>query len=205
MEAIKEKECNNKITTRQQAIIIGSLLGDGHLDRNRYGSISLEVRQKSEHKDYIFWLWKELENLCNRKPYQRPDNFQWRLLTKYDKELQKYHKFFYDKNKKVIRKDITKILIHPLSLAVWYMDDGTLDYRAHNHYAYRFATYCFSKKEQKILVEALHRNFGLEATIQTTRIRQKQYCRLYIGKRSRNKFEKLIQPYIVKSFHYKLP
>lgn len=196
---------NEKILNRQKAIIIGSLLGDGYLDRNRYGSICLEIKQKSEHKDYIFWLWKELKNLCNRKPSQRTDNYQWRLITKYGKELNFYYNFFYKNKKKIIRKDIAKILNSPLSLAVWYMDDGTIDFRPHSHYAYLLATYCFSKREQKILVEALKKNFGLKATVQKTKIKGKKYYRLYIGKKDRKIFETLIRPYIVKSFYYKLP
>lgn len=194
-----------KILDRQNAIIIGSLLGDGYLDKNRYGSICLEVKQKSDHKDYIFWLWKELKKLCGRQPSQRKDNHQWRLLTKYGKELKFYHNLFYKNRKKIIRKDIMRILKHPLSLAIWYMDDGTLDFRIHNHYAYRFATYCFSKAEQKILVDALYKNFGLKVTIQKTTMRDKKRYRLYIGKDSRYKFETLIRPYIVQSFRYKLP
>ena len=194
-----------KITRRQEAIIVGSLLGDGYLDKNPYGSISLEIKQKSNHRDYILWLWKELNNLCNKKPYQRTDNHQWRLLTKYDKKLQFYHQLFYKNRRKVIRKAIEKILTHPLSLAVWYMDDGTLDYRIHNHYAYRFATYCFSKKEHELLVKVLYKNFGLKVSIQTTKMRNKRQYRLYIGKNSRQKFEMLVRPYIVKSFRYKLP
>jgi len=194
-----------KILDRQNAIIIGSLLGDGYLDKNRYGSICLEVKQKSDHKDYIFWLWKELKNLCGRQPSQRKDNHQWRLLTRYGKELKFYHDLFYKNRKKIIRKDIIRILKHPLSLAIWYMDDGTLDRRVHNHYAYRFATHCFSKAEQKILVAALYENFGLKVTIQKTTMRGKKRYRLYIGKDSRDKFETLIRPYIVQSFRYKLP
>jgi hypothetical protein len=194
-----------KITSRQKAIIIGSLLGDGYLDKNPYESICLEIKQRSDHRDYVFWLWKELKALCNRQPYQRADNHQWRLLTRYSKELKFYHNFFYNNRKKVIRKDIVKILRHPLSLAIWYMDDGTLDFRPHNHYAYFLATYCFSETEQKILVNALYKNFGIEATIQKTKMRDKQQYRLYIGKNSRNNFRTLIQPYIVKSFRYKLP
>ena len=193
-----------KITDRQEAIIIGSLLGDGYLDKNRCESICLEIKQKSDHRDYLFWLWKELKNLCNRKPYQRADNLQWRLLTRYGKELKFYHNLFYNRRKKVIRRDIVKFLRHPLSLAIWYMDDGTLDFRLHNHYAYFLATYCFSKAEQKILVDTLDKNFRIEATIQKTKMRGKQRYRLYIGKNGRNNFERLIRPYIVKSFRYKL-
>ena len=201
MEILRRK----KISKKEEAIIIGSLLGDGYLDKNRYGSTALEIKQKASHRDYIFWLHQELKNICGREPYQRKDNFQWRLLTRYGKELNVYYDLFYENKKKVIKQEIKYLLKHPLSLAVWYMDDGTLDFRSDGHYAYRFATYCFSKEEIKILVEVLENNFNLKATIQKSKMREKIQYRLYIGKNSRIKFKDLIQPYIVKSFRYKLP
>ena len=35
---------------------------------------------------------------------------------------------------KIIPHDIQKILNNPISLAVWYMDDGSLDYRPKYHH-----------------------------------------------------------------------
>ena len=194
-----------QLTKKQKSILIGSLLGDGYLHKNRYGSISLEIKQEERHYDYIAWLWQALINLCNHGPQQRKDNSQWRLLTKYDKTLLPLYRLFYHHDKKIIPSDIRKHLKDPVSLAVWYMDDGSLDWRIHDHFSFCLATNCFSLEEQKYLQECLKENFGVESSIHKTTIRGSLQYRLYIGKQGRKKFQELIQPYIVKSFLYKLP
>ena len=106
------------LTKRQKDIIVGSLLGDGYLDKNRYESIALEVKQKNSCKEYVFWLYKELKSLCGSQPKQRKDNNQWRLLTKYSKDLGRMYKFFYPNGRKIIPANLSETLISPLSLAV---------------------------------------------------------------------------------------
>ncbi|WP_456327754.1 hypothetical protein [Archaeoglobus sp.] len=194
-----------QLNKKQKAILIGSLLGDGYLHKNRYGSVSLEIKQEKRHYDYVEWLWQALENLCNHRPQQRKDNLQWRLLTRYSKTLLPLYDLFYYHKKKVIASDIRKYLKDPISLAVWYMDDGSLDWRIHNHFAYYLATNCFSLKGQRYLQETLKKNFGVKSSIHKTTIRGNLQYKLYIGKQGRKKFQELIQPYIVKCFYYKLP
>lgn len=73
--------------------------------------------------------------------------------------MTKFHKFFYQNGKKVIPKNIEGLIKTPLTLAVWFMDDGTLDYRIKDHCAFHLCTNCFSKEEAGKLVDVLGKNF----------------------------------------------
>ena len=85
------------------------------------------------------------------------------------------------------------------------MDDGTLDYRIKSHYSFTYSTDAFTVKEVLRLKNVLLENFGIESSIQTPSSRGKKYTKLYIGKKGREQFEKIIRPYILNCFAYKLP
>lgn len=192
------------MTLYQRNIIVGNILGDGYLHFDGYKGTSFEIRQQQSHKDYIWWLFRQLSSMCNRKPYLRQDNHQWRLYTRYLPELTKLQQIFYPEGKKKVPSAINKLLTHPISLAVWFMDDGTKDQREKSHKAFHLITNSFDKFDNELLVNALNKNFDIEAKIHSTKIRKKQYFRLYIGANSREKFLNIIQPYILQSFQYKL-
>lgn len=200
------KSLNNKlISKKQKEIIIGNILGDGCLEFNGYRGTRLQIKQCLRYKDYVFWLYKQLENLCNSSPKQRKDNKQWYFSTRYLKELTLLHKLFYRNRRKIIPKNILKLINSSLTLAIWYMDDGSLYWRPKEHNGFRLYTNCFSIREVDLLKNVLLNNFGIESTAQRFLCNGKKYSRIYIGKRGRNKFLKIIRPYILKCFLYKLP
>ena len=192
------------LTQKQQDIIVGTLLGDGYAHANGKKA-HLELKQSEEKKEYVLWLHKELENFCTSAPKQRKDNNQWYVNTRYDQQFSNLHSWFYPKGVKIVPKNIKSILINPLSLAIWYMDDGTLDYRVKDHYPFRLTTNSFTPRDNQRLVIALKENFGVDATVQSTLIRGKRYPRIHIGVKGRDQFYKLVQPYILSCFKHKLP
>ncbi|PIP75784.1 hypothetical protein COW86_01880, partial [Candidatus Kuenenbacteria bacterium CG22_combo_CG10-13_8_21_14_all_39_9] len=121
-------------------------------------------------------------------------------------ELTEFRNIFYNRNNiKIIPKNITAFLTEPISLAVWYMDDGKLDYRPKDHYAFSLTINNFLLKEAKILSDMLLKNFGIISSIQNPLCRGKRYPMLYIGKNGRDKFLKIVKPYIIDCFSHKLP
>lgn len=187
------------ISERQHQIIVGTLLGDAWFCRK-----VLCIKQNIRYKEYVHWLYNELKHFCRSQPKQRKDNNQWYFQTRSLAELQKYRNWFYRENK-IVPFNIDKLLISPLSLAVWYMDDGSLDYRPKDHYNFAFSTNSFSIKENRLLVNVLKGNFGIEASIQTPLCRGKRYPELYIGVAGRERFLSLVRPYILNCFSRKLP
>lgn len=193
------------LTQRQREIIIGNILGDGHLEFDGFHGTRLQIKQKEKHKDYVFWLYEELKNLCLSSPKQRKDNYQWYFSTRFLVELTLLHQIFYFGKKKVIPKNISELVISPLTLAIWYMDDGRLDWRPKDHYAFIINTDSFQLKEVQLLKKALKKNFGIETNVYNSLCRGKRYPKIYIGKKGRDKFLSSIRPYILKCVSYKLP
>ena len=189
----------------QRAIIIGTLLGDSYLHFSDAGTTSLCVKQADRYKEYVFWMYKNLKHLFRGQPKQRIDNGQWQIRSTYSTELNDLHHLFYTDGVKIIPSNIKNLLASPLTLAVWFMDDGTLDYRKNNHCDFHICTNCFSKKEAEKLVKVLYSNFGIIASVHYNLCRGKRSPRIYIGAKGRDRFINLISPYILDCFKYKLP
>jgi hypothetical protein len=193
-----------QLTQRQDAIIVGSILGDGCLERNgRYARLRLEHSDKQ--KSYLLWKYKELKSVItgsvmkvhgyhkvNRCFY---DSF--RVYTFSDEVIKYYWEKFYCDAGKIIPTDIDKFLTKPLSLAVWFMDDG---YKRNDCNALRLGTDSFNRQEQELLQNTLWKNFGLE-----TKVHKKgKYWNIYIPERESKKFVSIVKPYIIPKLKYKI-
>jgi hypothetical protein len=192
------------LTQLQQQILIGLLLGDGCLERKSKNS-RLQVKQSVNKKEYVFWLYDQFSELVKTPPQQRKDTDQWYFATRSLPQLEVWKEVFYKNRTKIVPKNIIQLLTSPLTLAVWFMDDGTLDYREKSHYSFTYSTDSFSVQEVSLLQRALLENFGIESTIQTPKSRGKKYTKLYIGKNGRDRFIKIISPHLLSCFAYKVP
>lgn len=190
------------------AVTIGSILGDGCLGEPsvRKDESQLYVSQHSDKKQYLIWLRNELRagfGVCPIKPKKGYD--QYYFLTKPDGRLGNLRRKFYPNGLKIIPHDIRDLLVDPISLAVWYMDDGTLDFRLGYHSNAMFATYGFSFEGCNRLRNALDENFDLDVSVTKCTMRGKVYPRLYVKAGSMERFAQLISPHIHGVFKYKRP
>ena len=193
------------LTKRQREIIIGNILGDGCIEFSGFLGSRLQIKQAEKYKDYVFWLYERLNNLCKSSPKRKKDTGQWYFSTRHLNELTNLYKLFYPKSKKKIPNNISDLLTSSLSLAIWYMDDGCLDYRPKDHYAFMLSTDSFSFRDVSQLRKVLNDNFGIKSTVQNSVCRGKNYPRLYIGARGRDRFLRLVRSHILNCFSHKLP
>jgi hypothetical protein len=193
------------LSQRQKEIVIGTLLGDGYLEFDGFKASRLQIKQCEFKKEYVFWLYEELKNLVRTPPKQRKDNQQWYFSTRSLEELDSLRILFYNERRKLVPLTIEKLLVSPLSLAIWFMDDGTLDYRVKSHCSFTLSTDSFSINEVRLLQEVLLKRFEIQSSIQTPSSRGKKYVKLYIGKHGRENFLEIVKPYILSCFNYKLP
>jgi intein-encoded DNA endonuclease-like protein len=193
------------LTQVQKDILVGSILGDGSLEFNGYHGARLQIKQSEAKGEYVNWLFKKFENLVRTAPKQRSDTNQWYFGTRYFKELKEFRDIFYQNGRKSIPKNISKFIRSPLTLSVWFMDDGSLDYREKSHFSFSLSTDSFSFNEVELLKAVLLKQFNIVSSIQTPSSRGKKYVKLYIGKHGRENFLKAIRPYVLKCFSYKLP
>jgi hypothetical protein len=155
------------ITKHQENLIIGSLLGDGWISKNRkHSNSNFGKRQKKEQ--HIKWLFEELKPYGSSCKARVTDQKRIRLATGkvISEKVQKYivgyetrtinHPYFTQLRLKWYPNDIKKVpmdlVLNPEILAIWYVDDGT------NSKGYRqcaIATDGFSFNEVEFLCNRL--------------------------------------------------
>ncbi len=194
-----------KLSRRQREIIVGTLLGDAHLETQNGGrTYRLKVEHSAKQKDYIEWLFSELKPLSAQSQLTRktrPNGREfYEFRTRSLGALRFYAHQFYDGRKKIVPKMIHKLLKSPLSLAVWFADDGSR--KSLKHKTYILHTLAFSKRDLKLLQDALEQNFGIKSRIHKNRTS----FRIYIPSSSALRFTNLVEPYLkhIKSMQHKL-
>lgn len=193
-----------KLTEVQRSIIIGKLLGDGHLESLTNGKT---YRLKTEHsvsqKAYVDWQYQKLVDLVRTAPRVKLKSRYGRLSQNYkfdtlsSSSLRFFGQSFYRDGKKKVPLIIKKLLT-PLALAVWFMDDGSI--KSNHHRALILNTQCFSESDLKSLQQALFEKFGIETVLR----KQKEGKQIYILSQSVKKFIQIISPYLLPSMKYKL-
>ncbi|MBI2075417.1 MAG: hypothetical protein HYT82_01980 [Candidatus Harrisonbacteria bacterium] len=206
MRSIKiEKHVQNlRLTDRQRAIVVGLLLGDGHLETQNGGrTYRLKVEHGIAQKTYADWLYREFSDWVRTPPKERAKHSFGKPIVSYgfttyaSGALRFYGQQFYKERKKIMPDGIGNML-SPLALAVWFMDDGS--WKSDNHRTYIIHTLGYSRKELERIQQVLTKNFGIAAAIHS----QYNGLRLYIATASAGTFKELIGPYVIPSMKYKL-
>ena len=187
---------------RQMAVIIGTILGDGCLMRNwSKTNYRLQIRQSADQKDYLMWKYGILKQwiLSEPKLYIRTNSYTARTIS--HPQLTDIWKKFYPEGKKIIPKDISDLIRDPLTLAVWFMDDGNIRKNKEGLLmSYDINTQSFTKKENERLKNVLCNLFGLHTTINLNN----GYYRLHVSAYDKFVFRDLVKEFIVPSMRYKL-
>ena len=183
------------LTQFQRSIIIGTILGDGYL-RIFPGrkNVLLEINHSYNQKEYVDWKYKILENVSASPPKARKGNdrrIAYRFYSKQLPELTELYKLFYKNGRKIIPDNL---LLDPIILSVWFMDDGS---RCRDCDIY-INTQQFTAEEQKKLIFALAK-LDLHAKIN----KDKNYYRLRFLKLSVQRLMSLVSETIIESMRYK--
>lgn len=144
------------------------------------------------------WKYEIFSNWCLSKPAFQEKNKSWKFRTVSHPQITEFHSLFYGNGKKVIPHQIKNLLVDPISLAVWYMDDGGVNSKRKNP---TISTYCFLKQENILLIETIKENFGFQVNLNWDRTGY----RLYIPVDSIKMFVYLVDSYILPSMEYKIP
>lgn len=184
------------LTSAQHAILVGSLLGDGTLRRqgNRLNAL-FEVNHSYKHQPYVDWKYKNFEDYILSSPKARlgkGSRIAYRFTTRSLPVFTAYHNWFYVNGVKRIPNDLK---LDPLSLAVWFMDDG-----CKIRSALYLNTQQFTLLEQAFLQKILLDTFRLQSALN----RDKQYFRIRFTTESSKSLRELIEPYVIECMKYKL-
>jgi hypothetical protein len=161
------------------------------------------VHQSDVQREYVFWKYKVLENLCLKEPRRvkvwhdpkrNKDHYSWYFHTKTLPILSELYHWFYQDKIKVFPEGIEHILT-PRMLAVWFMDDGSYTGRGAT-----INTHCFSMEEQVRVVKMLQEKFDIPATIVKDRTKYK----IGINRWGFEKLVDFIAPFIIPTMAYKI-
>jgi len=184
------------LSSAQHAILIGSLLGDGTLRKQGTRTNALlEVNHANAFSEYVDWKWQNFREFVLTPPKARKGNGKrvaYRFTTRSLSIFTDYYNWFYHQGKKRVPGNLS---IEPLSLAVWFMDDGT-NIRS----AFYLNTQQFTVQDQLFLKGILKQKFGLNSALN----RDKNYFRLRITSGSTKKMINIIKRHILPCMRYKL-
>lgn len=213
-----------KLSDDERQVIIGTMLGDGYMDRPeksilwtprmtlRHGVSQEEwLRLKCEALSGIgseAGIVKDKKYVDSDKYYENSETMSWN--TKSLMCLREFSEMFRGAKdtKKRVTRDILEELT-PLGIAVWYLDDGSLQVnkRENKNGSVKYYpcvimnTQGFSLEENKTIVDYFKETWGIDFILYEYR----GYNYLYANTKSSIKFLELVAPYICEGvLDYKL-
>lgn len=204
-----------KLTKFQREIIIGTLLGDGHLETINNGkTYRLKIEHSAKQKEYVEWLYNQFKSWVNgsTKFWDRISRFpndsikisQKCGFTTYSHGMLRFYgkQFYSKKGIKAVPKLIEKLL-SPTSIAIWYLDDGS--FKSQRHKTFIIHSYGYTKNGLKRVQKAFTR-FGIKTKLHKQKREKGIYWRIYVLSESAEKFAEMVKPIIgqIPSMRYKL-
>lgn len=193
-----------RLSERCEEIILGTVLGDGCLERNG-SNVRLRIDHAYSQKEWVEWKFRELDELGPLRPrrIERLDDrtarthVNYRFTTRTTPALNGIHDFFYNGRVKWVPPEICNRLVSPLSLAVWYMDDGGRRGDCRSGY---LNTNAYSSEDVEVLKLCLRRNFDIESVTHYAAGKP----RIYIPASQFAHFCDVVRPHIIREMEYKL-
>ena len=188
----------------QKSVLYGAILGDGFLQKTGEKNARLRLEHGYKQKDFLLWKVKMLAPFFQGKPKyiqrihpQTQKTYRyWRIQSQAMPYLGRMRKIFYPEGKKQIPFDVAKNLT-PISLAVWYMDDGYYYKRDKCSFLYLGNV---SQAEAENVQKALKDNFGLLSRV---KIKKKGFA-IYFSPEQTKNLHNAIRQYVIPLFDYKL-
>jgi len=209
-------------TPKQMSIVLGTLLGDGCLIKSSKATESTLYRLSWTHgapqRGYIEWKDQEMKPFTtngvieyirkNDNGFGRKDGgevISYHLVTIGHDDLARVKGLLYRGNKKFVTRRYLNLL-DELSLAVWYMDDGSYHKVNKNMLLY---SYSMGISEHRTIKKWFWQKWRIECFIgkvnrKNANREKKTYYYLRFNRGDTNKFHNLIAPHIIPSMQYKL-
>lgn len=186
------------LSDRTFALILGSLLGDGSLRIHPgYANARFCFRHSAKHESYFNWKVAQVKEISSGKAVfrQKADGFSDNVKLRYQSQAlpaltELYQLTHRGKTFRIRREWLNQM--EDLSLAIWWLDDGSL---ISNTRKGVFCTDGFDEQSVKILAQYLKVVWGINThigVVQRKRAgRQDQYFRIWI--RSGEELKKLLR------------
>lgn len=200
-----------RFNTHQKSVLFGILLGDAHLEYSpNRKTARLKIEQSKKHEAYIQYIYSIFKPWCSSEIYEYKGNL--RFSTQFCSSFKFYADQFYihEQNLGTNKKKGVPRLIHrwlnPVSLAHWYMDDGSINSKRSK--AVLLNTHEFSFKEVNYLCSLLESElFQLQCWPRKQKAKRcnEFHYQIYISGHSYERLKELIVGYIIPEMIYEFP
>jgi hypothetical protein len=194
-----------QLSQEQREVLIGLMLGDGHLESQNEGrTYRLKIVQSSAHRAYIDHLYQLFADWVRTPPQAKivhsrgHTSENWWFNTLSHPSLRFYAQQFYGREVKVVPRLIHRWLT-PRALAYWFMDDGSV--KSSQSKGVLFNTQGFTQAGVRRLCRVLEKNFGLQVNPR----KQKSGQQIYVSGTSYEVFRDWVEPYMLPEMMYKIP
>ncbi len=209
-----ERLPHHDLTQIEKSILIGLMLGDGHMRRRGKSKAypELMIEQSMKHEEYVKWLRVELSKWIYDQSKPLKENTKYSKVTdSYNKSIgfrtvshpvfNEFYNAFYPEGSKIVSFEILDKYFNEMSLAVWIMDDGGL---TGSRPRTRLCTNGFTKEEVDALGQFLMNKYGLKTWTCEQPTKKSMTWELHFDKESSLKITSLIQDIVAPSMQYKL-
>ena len=186
------------LSEQSSALILGSLLGDGSLKRYKgYENARFSFRHSTKQSNYFYWKVSQLKEISGKNAIflQKPNGYSINSKLQYrSKSLpaltELYRLTHEDGHFQIKRKWLNRM--NSFSLAVWWLDDGSL---ISNTRKGVFCTDGFDEQSVKKLANYLKVVWSISTTVGPVQAKpdglKDQYFRIWI--RSTDELKKLLR------------
>ncbi len=185
-----------------RAIILGSVLGDGSLKIHRpYVNARFSFRHSENQKSYFDWKVKQLSGISSENKVWRQTKdgkdgwgtIKWRYQSLALPALTELYTITHPKDKFLIRRKWLNLLI-PLSLAIWWQDDGSIIANGRKGV---ICTDGFTKPEVILLQKYLKVVWHIETTVAPKNRQKPDRVRLWLNSAEQlQSFLRIILPHL---------
>lgn len=186
------------LTESQREFCFGSLLGDASGSLSCSGNCYLKFAHSHIQEDYLRWKHQVMLPFSMKICEYNTTQHWFEFVTRTGHQFKFLHSMFYPESKKIVPDDLS--LLTPFAIAVWYMDDGSINRRDRR---YIFATNCFSDLEVNRLIEKLA-TYNVIARLTHRNFRDKHYPIMVVSAKSYTTLRELMLPYVIPSMRYKV-
>lgn len=191
-----------KITKESRNLLIALLLGDGTISNNNVFKLS----HCKEQRDYLEWKIEQLKNAGLRnnglKEYISVKGYNIGKKVYYTQLniipfIKVLRRVFYKPYKKLGNRKLLNRL-DAKGIAIWYMDDGHINYRKTNgkvHGFYIKIATCIPKEELQIIIDYFKEVWDIEFYMFHEGKKENSYS-LCCGTKEGIKFINIVKPYV---------
>ena len=191
-----------KITKESRNLLIALLLGDGTISNNNVFKLS----HCKEQRDYLEWKIEQLKEAGLRnnglKEYVSVNGYNIGKKVNYTQLniipfIKVLRRVFYKPYKKLGNRKLLNRL-DAKGIAIWYMDDGHINYRKTNgkvHGFYIKIATCIPKEELQIIIDYFKEVWDIEFYMFHEGKKENSYS-LCCGTKEGIKFINIVKPYV---------